>query len=426
MNDIFEGFCPLFLLYWHELKIMREINSNPINWKDSIRELWKQTFHDTDKYLDLIFNHCFYPNLCAVWIEDNELLASLVGIPYELSGRLISQSYDFRKELLEGNKRVVYICGLTTRHDVRGRGIMSKLLDEIAYRYRNMGYQGIILIPADKKLRDFYKKRGFMNLFARRRFILSECADNNSLSNVYCNYETVICKITGRTSDLELYMTEYRYCRENKRFIELKKINLSEERIDLYAKNIYKMLSFYENNLPFPSLFHTFCDVRIIIKENIISGGDIFFIYNDKKSYDSLIFVSKTENTIVIPMCIGKSAESIIKLFYSVKNIYGENKKIEFLCSPYDYMFRDIIYKLSNEKKLTYTLEPYVMMRLLTPSNNIIMGDNLFCRKVNPSMNYKRDELDDYDVKAIEKYMSEYLPDLRIMQVLGSASLLLD
>lgn len=117
--------------------------------KKTMRELWKDTFCDTDSYLDIFFNNYFTPRLCRCAMCENSLAAMLLGV-----------SYDFCSE--QGRLRGLYLCGLSTRREYRKQGIMSRLIEDIIDDAEKSGeFDFLFLIPADNHLREYYKKFGF-------------------------------------------------------------------------------------------------------------------------------------------------------------------------------------------------------------------------------------------------------------------------
>lgn len=113
-----------------------------------MRCLWSRIFGDTEEYVDLVFSTYFNPDLC-VWRYDGDYLeAALVGVPYQFGS-------------VFGTMRGLYLCGLSTVPECRGRGLMTDMMREIEERARRSGFAFVFLIPADRGLRKFYDDRGF-------------------------------------------------------------------------------------------------------------------------------------------------------------------------------------------------------------------------------------------------------------------------
>lgn len=138
-------------------------NSNS-NIEKQIREIWRSTFGDTPEYVDLLFNAYFNEQLCS-WITHDKVDACGVGIPYYI----VSDA----GEKLRG----LYLCGLATIPEMRRRGLMTRLLEQMENNARKRGFDATFLIPADDELRNFYSKRGYKNT-SKRALISLEKWDN--------------------------------------------------------------------------------------------------------------------------------------------------------------------------------------------------------------------------------------------------------
>ena len=55
---------------------------NPTELKSRLAKLWKDTFHDTDEYISLVFNNYFDPELVAYEESGGDVVAGLIGVPY--------------------------------------------------------------------------------------------------------------------------------------------------------------------------------------------------------------------------------------------------------------------------------------------------------------------------------------------------------
>lgn len=118
-------------------------------------ELWKETFHDSSRYIKLVFDTYYTPDNAFVRYHENRLIASLLSIPYE-----------FQILTKQGNKtriRGMYLCGLATRPEYRRKGIMSQLISEAEFSATERGYDLTFLIPADSRLREYYRNKGYRN-----------------------------------------------------------------------------------------------------------------------------------------------------------------------------------------------------------------------------------------------------------------------
>lgn len=121
--------------------------------KRDMMKLWKETFHDTDRYINLVFDTYFSLENSFVRYHENRLIAALLCVAYE-----------FQILTIEGEKRNVmglYLCGLATRPEWRRKGIMAQLMEEAEISAKTRGYDMTFLIPADDHLRHYYRHKGY-------------------------------------------------------------------------------------------------------------------------------------------------------------------------------------------------------------------------------------------------------------------------
>lgn len=121
--------------------------------KRDMMQLWKDTFHDSDNYIKLVFDTYFSPDNSFVRYDENRLIASLLCVPYEF--QILTKRGT--KSQLKG----MYLCGLATRPEWRRQGIMAELMEEAQESAKSKGYDLTFLIPADEHLRDYYSRKGY-------------------------------------------------------------------------------------------------------------------------------------------------------------------------------------------------------------------------------------------------------------------------
>ncbi len=129
--------------------------------KRDMMELWKDTFHDSQSYINLVFDTYFSLDNTFVRYKGETLISALLGVPYTF------QAYDKYKEkiLMKG----FYLCGLATNPKWRKRGIMSHLMEKAEISAKERGYDMTFLIPADDNLREYYNKKGYHTASYRKR-----------------------------------------------------------------------------------------------------------------------------------------------------------------------------------------------------------------------------------------------------------------
>lgn len=121
--------------------------------KEEMKRLWKETFGDSDKYVDLVFDTYFDPADIAFREEEGKLAAMLLGVPYSFGAA--------------GGKtlRGLYLCGVATHREKRHQGLMTALMDQMNALARESGYDFTFLLPASDATREYYRHRGYHNAF---------------------------------------------------------------------------------------------------------------------------------------------------------------------------------------------------------------------------------------------------------------------
>lgn len=121
--------------------------------KRDMMELWKNTFHDSNSYINLVFDTYYRPENAFTVYDGKLLIASLLGVEYEF----LSKDKDGNKKSYRG----FYLCGLATHPDYRRRGIMGELMKKAEESAKERGFDITFLIPADDHLRRYYEGKGY-------------------------------------------------------------------------------------------------------------------------------------------------------------------------------------------------------------------------------------------------------------------------
>ena len=142
--------------------------------KQDMIKLWKDTFHDSDSYINLVFDTYFNRDNAFVRYDGETLSAALLSIPYEF--RYFNG--------IESRLRGMYLCGLATRPEFRRRGIMADLMHEAEEAIAARGYDLTFLIPADDHLREYYKRMGYYDA-SYKTISTYTCNPDNRSSELY-------------------------------------------------------------------------------------------------------------------------------------------------------------------------------------------------------------------------------------------------
>lgn len=122
-----------------------------------LRSLWKDTFGDTDDFLDIFQSTAFSLNRCRCVFINNEVVAAL---------------YWFHCEFC--NQPIAYIYAVATAKDYRGQGICHALMDNTHKHLKERGYVGALLSPASETLFEFYENMGYKTCAFRNEIMVKE------------------------------------------------------------------------------------------------------------------------------------------------------------------------------------------------------------------------------------------------------------
>lgn len=297
--------------------------------KRDMMKLWKDTFHDSDRYIDLVFKTYFTPDNVFVRYDENRLIASLLCVPYEF--QILSQ---------EGKKRTgkgMYLCGLTTHPDYRKRGIMSELMLEAERSASERDFELTFLIPANNHLREYYFKKGYVNA-SYREFL--EGIDTNHHSAKKLNIYSI--KNLFKKDDTDFLLQLADWCRE-------KELN----------KNV-------------PTLVHSRLDMMTIMAENensIFLTEDTFDLkYPILEKIVAVAFPNLTEERDKPITVVGLYTKSSSKFLNNDSGIDIEVCKAvkNALCKQ--YRGQRVEFLLPYEESLNRyksQVEPYAMVKMI-------------------------------------------------------------
>lgn len=256
--------------------------------------LWKHTFHDSDSYIELVFSNYFNPELVEYEETDGQLVSAMLGVEYsfEESGTRL---------------KALYLCGLSTRENARGNGIMTELLERMNKKAAAAGYDFTFLIPADSGLRQFYVDSGYVEGIYRVRNLYT------NLHDFVRDYKSILSKVDSRISVLKFNYFNSLKCREAD----------TENPDDIEA--ITKFIQVCESHDYGMTLRHSSQDIAAIVKESKISGNEIVIVENKKNDIRSIGFFSKDgHDRIKVNRIFQQDACGFYKTLEWIKNKYPE------------------------------------------------------------------------------------------------------
>lgn len=122
----------------------------------ALRENWRESFGDTDDYLDFFFTQRFVPDTTLVAETHGRVVSQLFLLPAHLRTQ---------DDILSAD----YLFAAATHPDFRGHGIMGALLKKANDFCFSRGKDAIALLPGSRRLYDYYEQFGYETAFFRRR-----------------------------------------------------------------------------------------------------------------------------------------------------------------------------------------------------------------------------------------------------------------
>ena len=116
----------------------------------AMMRLWQGIFGDSDAFVRLFFTRVYRPANALTLTRDGCLAAMLHIVAYRLR---------------VGHRTLpaAYICGVCTRPEARGQGLMTDLMRRALRTMRRRGFALTMLIPAEPWLFDVYARLGYVH-----------------------------------------------------------------------------------------------------------------------------------------------------------------------------------------------------------------------------------------------------------------------
>ncbi len=109
-----------------------------------LKTLWKEAFGDDDTTVDAYFDTAFAFDRCRCVLEDNRVLAALHILDCKCDGRPMA-----------------YLYAIATGKKHRRKGLCRGLMDNTRSLLAELGYHGILLVPENTALEQFYAAMGY-------------------------------------------------------------------------------------------------------------------------------------------------------------------------------------------------------------------------------------------------------------------------
>lgn len=120
--------------------------------KQQLINLWKESFGDSDEFIELFFNRVYKEKNTLTIVENNQIISALQIVPYEMTYWGIKITLG-------------YICGVCTLPSERGKGRMKQLMLRAIDEMQRRKYTLTVLIPASEWLFNYYHNFGYTTVF---------------------------------------------------------------------------------------------------------------------------------------------------------------------------------------------------------------------------------------------------------------------
>lgn len=264
--------------------------------KEKMKRLWKDTFHDSDEYINLIFENYFNPEFVEYTEENGKLVSALLGIPY---------NFYCGGKTLKG----LYLCGLATLDNYRHKGIMSNQLSRINERSAEKGFALSFLIPSSDLNRIYYGNRGYHNSMYRVEERYTGVHDfRNELTELLSKEDDRIKLIRKKYYD-----------------------NLNVESLDFNNHELLSnVVAFIEQSEKsansYTVMLHSKKDILIMLEENLISGGRIYITRNQDNVVSGIAFVLLDDKKkCSVPKIYYENNYVYYKLLEKIKNVFSDS-----------------------------------------------------------------------------------------------------
>lgn len=275
--------------------------------RNEMKRLWKETFHDSDEYVNMIFDSFLLSGYSLCCVENDKVVAALVGVPYRFSGfeRFVNSDSCFtnscflQKQDITNGLQGLYLCGLATRPEFRHNGIMTEMIERVNEMAKADGFDFTFLIPADEGLGMYYRDRGYVNAFYR---CVSRFAANHDFLNP-ANYHKKLDQ--NRVKDLRFVISDHYDSR--------------------MMYKLYDLVIGLEKKPDWLTLSHSVKDIDMVAEDCRMSDGKMCYVYDRNDSLMAVTYVSvNTDGEVVIPHLYYRDEESMCVLLDGVKRTFAD------------------------------------------------------------------------------------------------------
>lgn len=365
-------------------------------------KLWKDTFHDSDAYVNLIFKNYFDLKHIKVYYKNGSLISAMLGIPFDFTNPI-------SKSISHTPLKGLYLCGLATMPSERGVGMMTSLLEEMNDEAEENNFDFTFLIPANKGLVKFYEDRNYRMALrrTRNRYLTihdfeKQCV-NDALKCLPKEGESKYgCGDTNNTVS-EIKNKIIKKARENFKSYKVSKIDKIH---DTDLNKIATFINEYETTREYTRLIHSSEDVENIIKEYLLSDGNIYIVKSaNNENIEGICFIAYgAQEGVEVRSMMCSNQICRYRLLAEVANDLRDNHtSFTFFDAPFtnhrEALWKPVFGAVMPEVNIvpafaeslsTYSVaqhaEEYGMIRLLNPVNVINFMGECQCKNENSTL----------------------------------------
>lgn len=128
---------------------------------EGLKDIWKLSFGEEDRFIDLYFQSRNWLHETAVLLFDGRIVSMLTMIPVEMIGETGERC------------KASMLYAIATHPDYQKRGFADQLIDYSNQYLQSQQVSVTTLVPAGEELFRFYEKRGYRDGFFVREAVLS-------------------------------------------------------------------------------------------------------------------------------------------------------------------------------------------------------------------------------------------------------------
>lgn len=294
--------------------MMQIIDGVRVGTRGAMMKMWKEIFHDSDDYISLLFESYFSPERVRCVYDRDKLIAMMLTIPYRFRSVKSNVTFDG-----------LYMCGLATDPEYRGRGIMRDMIESINGDAAKSGCDFTFLIPADASLRRYYQMQNYCNYMKRNSSVVS-CNDKYFCGDLKSGSVVKIIESDDCCLDSLVVLISDGWC--------------ASEGLNIC---------------------HSLKDSTVIVKEHFLSGGKIAVALSSDESVISASLFYDNDGLPMIKRIISADGSGFGELIKGVMKYTGSDR-----VQLYDYLPSSIVPK--GDLCMENRIEDYGMLRFLRDS----------------------------------------------------------